>query len=207
MFKNCRVVGCGRPARAATGDGLDTRLCRSHAEHNARHGSPYRGSYTAKELAPHRRRAEQWIADNIEDIWVKNALERIATLYTTAGPYEEAYRLRGKSPQERSKIAWARLRKAKIDPRMVLQARLAIELITICDPTAEKKAEFKVVQAAKLVHRMASGTHKRWGEGASAKELHAYPRSRGNVLRHIGYQLEAATELVVANCKLLSVDK
>lgn len=41
MFKNCRVFGCRRPARAATGDGLDTRFCRAHADRYARHGSPY----------------------------------------------------------------------------------------------------------------------------------------------------------------------
>jgi hypothetical protein len=63
------------------------------------------------------------------------------------------------------------------------------------------------VQAAKLVHRMASGTHKRWeqpayddGAGRSRTrtvELHVYPRSRGRVLRHIGQDLEQTTELLV----------
>ncbi|TIS93567.1 MAG: hypothetical protein E5W99_07910, partial [Mesorhizobium sp.] len=48
----------------------------------------------------------------------------------------------------------------------------------------------------KLVHRMASGTHKRWGEGSTATELHVYPRPRGRVLRHMGEALEKAVELV-----------
>ncbi|TGV68263.1 hypothetical protein EN792_065890, partial [Mesorhizobium sp. M00.F.Ca.ET.149.01.1.1] len=54
MFTRCRVVGCSRPARAGTGDGLDTRFCRSHADHYARHGSPYKASYSAREINPYR---------------------------------------------------------------------------------------------------------------------------------------------------------
>ena len=66
------------------------------------------------------------------------------------------------------------------------------------------------MQAAKLVHRMASGTHKRWEQptlsvGADGRsvtrnvELHVYPRSRGRILRHIGEDLEEAVELLVAH--------
>ncbi|MER8745544.1 hypothetical protein NKH54_21025 [Mesorhizobium sp. M1004] len=84
-----------------------------------------------------------------------------------------------------------------MDPRRVVAAWLAIEMIIRDDPQAERKAEFKQVQAAKLIHKMASGTHKRWGEGANAKELHVYPRSRGRVLRHVGEALGQACELLV----------
>ena len=61
MFKNCRVIGCKKPARAATDDGLDTRFCRAHADHYARHGSPYTRSYTATEINPYRRAALAWL--------------------------------------------------------------------------------------------------------------------------------------------------
>ena len=30
MYKYCRIVGCGKTARAGTSDGLDTRFCRLH---------------------------------------------------------------------------------------------------------------------------------------------------------------------------------
>ncbi|MEW9834227.1 hypothetical protein [Mesorhizobium marinum] len=110
--------------------------------------------------------------------------------------------MRGLSPQERAKAAWARLRKAKIDPTAVVAAWVAIEMIIAADSQAERKPEFKRVQAAKLVHRMASGTHKRWGEGPTATELHVYPRSRGRVLRHIGEALEEACELLVEKHRL-----
>lgn len=197
MFTRCRVVGCSKPARAGTGDGLDTRFCRSHADHNARHGSPYKASYRGPEIAPYRVAALAWLEANRSDAYVANAVDRVATLLRASGAHVEAFRLRGLSPQERAKAAWARLRKANIDPLRVVAAWLAVEMIIRDDPQAERKAEFKQVQAAKLVHRMASGTHKRWGEGATATELHVYPRPRGRVLRHIGETLEQAIELLV----------
>lgn len=204
MFTRCRVVGCGKPARAGTQDGLDTRFCRSHAEHYARHGSPYKGSYTAKELTPYRKAALAWLKANKNDRWVSNAIDRVNTLYANAGPHVEAFRLSGLSPEERAKVAWARLRKAQIDPLRVVAAWLAVEMIIRDDPQAERKAEYKRVQAAKLVHRMASGTHKRWENAPGGpKELHVYPRPRGRVLRHIGADIESAVELLVDHSALL----
>lgn len=200
MFSRCRVVGCSRPARAGTQDGLDTRFCRSHADHYSRHGSPYKRSYTAKELAPHRKAANRWLEANRGDKWVRNAIDRVNTLYATAGPYVEAFRLRGQSPEARAQAAWARLRKAKIDPAAVVAAWLTVELVIAADPQPETKPEFRQVQAAKLVHKMASGTHKRWEAGAGGlQEMHVYPRSRGRVLRHIGRQTQAALELLIAH--------
>jgi hypothetical protein len=65
------------------------------------------------------------------------------------------------------------------------------------DAQAETKREFKRVQAAKVIHRLASGTHRRWPQGnGKATELHAYPASRGLVLRHVGEDLERAIELL-----------
>lgn len=199
MFTRCRVVGCSKPARAGTDDGLDTRFCRSHADHYSRHGSPYKRSYTAKEIAPYRKAALAWLEANKDDMWVRNAVERVTTLYQAAGPHVEAFRLRGLSPEARAKAAWARLRKAAIDPCRVVAAWLAVEMILRDDPQPETKTEFKRVQAAKLVHKMASGTHKLWGDGPAGIEMHVYPRSRGRVLRHIGDDLEQATELLITH--------
>lgn len=200
MFSRCRVVGCDKPARAGTQDGLDTRFCRSHADHYSRHGSPYKRSYTAKELAPHRKSANAWLETNRDDKWVRNAIDRVNTLYATAGPHIEAFRLRGLSPEARAQAAWARLRKAGISPAAVIAAWLTIELAIAADPQRDTKGEFRRVQAAKLVHKMASGTHKRWEAGAGGvQEMHVYPRSRGRVLRRIGSQLQSAAELIRAH--------
>ncbi|WP_292164597.1 hypothetical protein [Mesorhizobium sp.] len=138
-----------------------------------------------------------WVEAHGDDTYVRNAVDRVATLLRASGPHVEAFRLRGLSPQDRAKAAWARLRRAAVDPRRVVAAWLAIEMILRDDPKAESKIEFKRVQAAKLIHKMASGTHKRWGEGSNVKELHVYPRSRGRVLRHVGEELEQACELLV----------
>lgn len=202
-FHTCRVVGCGQPSRAATQDGLDTFFCRSHADHHSRHGSPYKRSYGAKELAPYHKKARVWLKDREGDLWVKNAILRVETLYNTAGPHVEAFRLRGLSPEERAKAAWARLRKAKVDPRKVIEAWLAIEMIVSDDIQPDGKPEFKRVQIAKVVHKMASGTHKSWSTAPGGKaDMHLYPRSRGRVLRHIGADIEGATELILSHHRL-----
>jgi hypothetical protein len=197
MFKMCRVVGCKNTARAGTGDGLDTRFCRSHSDHYARHGSPYRSSFKATEINPYRRAAVEWLMANEGDRLVSNALQRVRGLYDRAGQHVEAFRLRGMSPKDRAKAAWARLRQHGVDPRLVIASWLAVEAKTATDPQAETKTEFKRVQAAKIVHRLASGSHKSWPQGSGkAIELHVYPASRGNVLRHLGEEIERAAEMV-----------
>lgn len=205
MYAFCRVIGCGKPARAGTSDGLNTRFCRSPAEHLQRQGSAFKRSYTAAELAPHR--------------WSGWKPTRACTGSRTpfsgsrgcrqAGPHVEAFRLRGLDPRERAWKHWARLRKAEVDPRRVVAAWLAVELVIAADPQPVSNSEFKRVQAAKLVHRLASGTHKRWEREQPdlswsglrtmtvVEEKHWYPRRRGRVLRYIGEDLEGAMELLV----------
>jgi hypothetical protein len=207
MYSYCRVIRCGKPARAGTADGLDMRFCRSHADHYQRHGDPLQGSYAASVLNPYRRAAFDWITAHVDDFQVKHAIEAIQGLYRRAGTAEEAFRLRGMKPEERAKVAWARLRKAEVDPRLPLAAWLAVEMAVREDPQSVTKTEFKRVQAAKIVHRLSSGTHKRWIKERPhpsdpfikqtvVSELHSYPKSRGRVLRHIGEDLEKAAELL-----------
>jgi hypothetical protein len=100
------------------------------------------------------------------------------------------------SPRQRANAAWARLRKHQVDPRLVVATWLAVEAITRDRPGAEAKREFKRVQGAKIVHRMASGSHKKWQSEIAATELHVYPASRGQVLRYLGADLEGAVELL-----------
>ena len=208
MYTYCRVVGCPHPARAGTAKGLDTRFCRKHADHYSRHGSPYKRSYTAKELAPHRKAVRGWLKANLTDRWVENALQRIRGLYDRSGPHVEAYRLAGMTAQERSRAAWARLRTAGVDPLKVLEAWLVVDRMITADPQPVETVEFRRVQAAKIVHRLASGSHKRWVREVprmvgvanipikEVTELHKYPHSRGRVLRLIGADIEEACGLV-----------
>jgi hypothetical protein len=205
MYSYCRIVGCGRTPTAAAGKGLDRLYCRRHADHFERRGSYTNRSYTAAQLAPHRKAAERWLAEHRGDQQVELAVRAIERFYRDAGPHVEAFRLRGLSPKERANAAWARLREAKVDPLRPLAAWLTVELVIASDAQAERKQEFKHVQAAKLVHRMASGSHKRWerqrSDGTTAvQELHKYPHSRGHVLRQLGQRLEQAAEFVVQSC-------
>ncbi len=192
----CKVLGCGRPVRAAAGEGLDNRFCKSHAAFFQRHGSPYKRSYTAAELKPFRRAALAWVRANEANTVVAHAIERVRGLYASAGPHVEAFRLRGLTPVQRARAAWARLRKAERDPREVVAAWLAIERAIEGDPQPVRTREFKHVQTAKLIHRMASGSHRRWNQPQGVVEMHVYPHSRGQVLRHIGAALEEACELL-----------
>ena len=151
-------------------------------------------------LNPYRQAALVWLVDHPEEFWVRDAIGRIVSLYRRAGPHVEAFRLPGMSPRERAWAHWARLRTHEVDPRLVVSAWLAVEMALKDDPEPDWRAEFKRVQAAKVVHRMASGTHKRWERelpsGARIEELHVYPRPRGRVLRHIGQDMQEACELL-----------
>lgn len=204
MYSYCRVMGCSNSASAGTDKGLNHLYCRKHEDHFERHGSYTKLSYTASEINPYKKIALAWLKANKDDITVKLAIKGIEALYRNAGAHIEAFRLRGLSPQERAKAAWARLRQAKVNPALPLAAMLAVELVILDDPQAERKQHFKWVQAAKLIHRMASGSHKRWESHSKdgkihVEELHKYPRSRGRVLIHIGKHLEKVCELLVGN--------
>lgn len=212
MSAYCRIVGCNRPARAGTTGGLDRRYCRVHADHYQRHGSPTKGSYPARVLNPYRRAALAWLLANPDNPYVQIAIRKVGGLYQRAGPHIEAYRLQGMEPRERAWAAWARLRTHQVDPRLPVAAWLAIEMVVRTDLEPASGNEFKRVQAAKLVHRMASGSHKRWEHtipdpawsGLRTKtvveRMHKYPKSRGRLLRHLGADLEEAVELLAEHC-------
>ena len=205
MWSRCRIIGCGKPTTAGERKGLNRMYCRSHEDHFERHGSYTKPSYTAAQLAPYRKAARSWLRAHRNDLEVQLAIRAVEGLYRRAGPFVEAFRLAGLSPQDRARAAWARLREAEVDPRRPLEAWLAIELIIEADPQAERKVEFKRVQAAKLIHRMASGSHRKWERQRPdgrvvVQELHKYPHSRGHVLRHLGTQVEGAAALLVTSC-------
>lgn len=195
MHSYCRIIGCPHPATAGTEKGLNRRYCRKHEEHYERHGSYTKGSYRRDDIEQHRRQATQWIKDNADHPLVIHAKASVQRLYRQAGPKIEAFRLRGLTPAERAWVAWARLREAGIDPMRPLVAWLTIAMTIRHDQQPDIKKEFQRVQAAKLLHRLSSGSHKRWEhqrrDGKTFTEaLHRYPHSRGRVLRHLGEQLE-----------------
>lgn len=196
-FGSCAVLGCEHPSDARAGRGLNRAYCRRHAEHYRRHGSYSKPSYTAQELRVYRKAALRWLKDHSNHQAVREAREAVLTLYLRGGAAEEAFRLSGKPPAERAGKIWARIRAKGIDPAVPLEIWLAIQLRHQDDPQSERKLRYRLVQAAKGVHRLAGGTHKRWEQlddrgQVRVVELHKYPASRGLVLWHLGTALARA---------------
>ncbi len=199
----CAIFGCGSITLGAAGKGLATFHCRRHVEHKARHGSHWHATYTAAELNPYLRTARYYVRSKGQsDKFISTALTRIAEALEEAGPTEIATRLKGMSAIKRARIALARLRVAGIEPDRIVAIVLAVTALIEEDPGSHRTEEFRTVQIAKAVHRLASGYHRVWDfedhQGRMRKiQLHAFPRSSGPVLRIIGRLLEAHCEFVV----------
>ena len=154
-------------------------------------------SYSASELRPYRVQVLAWIKAHGDDQSVRMAVAGAQRLYRAAGTPVEAFRLPGRTPAERASAIWAQLRKREVDPMVVVAAWLAVGLRLRDDPQPDSHDEYRQVQAAKLIHRMAGGTHKRWeterhDRRIEVTELHKYPVSRGRVLRILGRQIASA---------------
>lgn len=200
--RTCTLPGCYLPTMRAEGKGLSAFRCRYHVQFEARHGSPWKRSYSGKQLEPFRLTARTWIVENANNATVSQGLAQLEALLQGAGRAEIATRLRGVKPKARARIAIARLRKAGIAPSRLLEIILAVHMIIKEDPTTHRSREFRVCQIAKACHRQASGHHQRWTRETEngpvvVSEVHAYPRSSGQVLRHLGTQLDTSAEWIV----------
>jgi hypothetical protein len=198
-YERCRAYPCTNRTTADRGEGLNRLYCRKHIEFYRRHGSYVKRSYGAGELRPYRQRAIKWLQDHRDDLGVQSASEGVRRIYRGAGAPVEAFRLAGMSPGDRAKATWAQLRKREVDPLEVVAAWLAVDMRLRDDLQPDRHREYRYVQVAKLIHRMAGGSHKRWerepGNGrVEVTELHKYPISRGRVLRIIGSQLAAVCD-------------
>lgn len=186
---------------AEAGQGLNRHYCRAHVEHFRRHGSYSKKSYTAAQLAPYRAVALQWLDANASLSVVSDCRDRVRTRMWAVGSPVSALRLRGRSPEERSRNVWALLAAREVDADQVLSIWLAVSLAHAADMQAESKLEYRLVQAAKVMHRLAGGFHRRWehhrNDGSKyVTEIHKYPASKGQILRHTGKALrEVALEL------------
>lgn len=195
-YPSCVVLDCGKPTMAKAGTGLNRNYCRAHVEHFRRHGSYSKPSYTAAQLAPHRAAALAWLRANADLPLVASARDRVQTRMWAVGAPESAFRLRGMTPEARSRNVWAILRARQVQADQILAVWLAVCMAHEADPQPERKLEYRHVQAAKVLHRLAGGAHRRWehqGEdgATAATELHKYPASKGNVLRYTGEAVRA----------------
>lgn len=185
------------------GTGLNPRYCRRHEDHFERHGSYVKGSYSAGQLAPHRRSAIWLLKARQGTARICAAVGAVQSIYAGAGASVDAFQLRGLPPADRARAIWATLRERRVDPLRVLAEVLALQTAIRNDPQPDHRTEFRIVQLGKLVHRLAGGSHRKWERTTRAGmpnviELHRYRPSRGRVLRHLGATLEHAEELLEA---------
>ncbi|PXV55442.1 hypothetical protein SAMN04487785_1116 [Dyella jiangningensis] len=193
-YERCRAYPCPNRTTADKGEGLNGLYCRQHIEFYRRHGSYLKQSYAAAELRPFRLQALQWLEGNQNDPAVRQAATAVDRLYRSSGAPVEAFRLAGKKPKERARAVWARLRHKGIAPTTVLATWLAVDLCIRNDLQPDRHDEYRLVQAGKLIHRLAGGSHRRWelerADGSTeVRELHKHPVSRGRVLRLLGEDL------------------
>ena len=199
--QNCTLPGCVRLSQKSAGNGYSKRYCKQHVEFHRRHGSYWHRSLTAAQLAPFMRPARTWLKERRMDSRVKSATLAIDGLLQGAGRYENAYTIKGKPPEERAQYALARLRKAEIDPAIILERIVAVTACCESRGIDERQREYRHVQLAKSVHRLASGTHKTTsGFPLPVK----YPRSEGQVLRHLGKWLDDIASFTLDNHVLVA---
>lgn len=193
------MPACTRLTSAAQGDGRSAWLCRYHAQRKNRIGSTWHPNYRANELRPYLVAASSWLTVSSGSPAVEEARTNVDRALAFAGPVDPATNLRGQSAAYRARVAFARLREAGIPAERLLAIYLCVSALIEDDRGSHRSREFRIVQAAKATHRLASGTHKRWqmwnplGEPVQA-ELHVYPRSSGLVLRKMGEKLDEAAD-------------
>lgn len=194
---------CGRRTARASKQGLNAIVCRYHQQYKQRHGSHWCKSPSAAVLTSYIQAARTVIRQQTADPFVSSALFGIGSLMSSAGPVEIATRLKGLPPMQRAIVCLARLREWRIAPERLLAIVLAVHaLIEDAPGSCHRIRDWRIVAIAKAAHRLASGTHKVWPvpqpDGRVVHiEMHAYPRSSGRVLRHLGTMIETECELVI----------
>lgn len=194
----CPIPGCERIAISGRPGQIETCYCKYHRQHKARHGSHWHGTYRAEELQPYISCAAQWLHENREMDATRAARWEIEHRLNRAGRVDPAMNLRGRSAEYRANIAFARLRAADVEAERILAIYLGVAALIEDDWQSHNVREFRIVQAAKVMHRLASGTHRKWDVwnprtgGTMPYEMHVYPRSSGIVLRKMGALVEKA---------------
>lgn len=186
----CAIPGCTSPTQASAGRGLSKTHCRIHVQHRNRHGSYWKGTYTAAHLTPYREAAEARLRTVVAEPEVAGAVYFIGVLLRT-GRRSDPGEWRSLPPADKAKAALVRLYDAGVPPLRILSRHMAVSAAILEDPLAPggDPDEYRTVQIAKAVFRLASGHHRDYGPWG---KLHVYPRSSGLVLRHLGRLIDEA---------------
>lgn len=112
-------------------------------------------------------------------------------LMAGSGRAESAYDLRWMPASEKARVALARLHEANVPGVRLLEIALSISA-RIAD-RGPSDPEFRNVQIAKSIHRLASGTHK---TTSGLRLPSKYPHSSGQVLRIVGRRVQDVAAIV-----------
>ncbi len=199
--RRCWVFGCPNAPGNVSGDGLG-RFCRRHLEHHRRHGDPEKPSYKATEVNPYRLSAASWLKVSADHRHVKLALNKVESLMSNAGRNVDVRELKGALPTVKANAMWARLREQAVAPEKVLAAIIGTAMCNASDRDPRKK-EYRQVQIAKVLSRMAGGETKRWPTHYTdptlpkEKVISWYVASEGLVLREAGKKAEDAADYLI----------
>ena len=199
----CTTPFCGRLTMIAAGVGVAAGLCKHCIQRKSRHGSAWASSLPAIDLKPYRTVAAKWLRDNRGDFFVWHAIIGLRALFDGAGRPEKAQDIKRRSAAHKARVAFARLREAGVWPDRLLATHVAVAAAIADDTYAPRDSEYQLVQVAKAVHRLASGSHYRaeWpmDDGTLIPlKIDTYPRSSGLVLRVIGKELDEICGSVTA---------
>ncbi len=191
----CAIPDCGRPAMRPAGVGYSETYCRYHVQFRARHGSHWHPTFKATDLKPYLAVAAEWIEEHRAEVPVAYTLIGLRGLLDGAGRAEPAQDIKRRPAASKARVAFARLREAGVKPERVLAIHMAVAALIEDDAGSHRINEFRLVQVAKAVHRLASGTHRHWDfpmDDGTTRPLHfhAYPKSSGIVLRVIGREID-----------------
>ena len=195
-LRTCAIFGCGRPPQARAGRGLSLYHCRYHVQKKNRHGSFWKGTYSAAELRDYRRAAERYLKAHADDRWIAAALTALRATLDGAGPNERVVDVLHFTPRRKARAAFARMRERNVPPLRLLTIHLAVSGAVREDPIrpGDDGSEYRLTQIGKAAMRTASGYHSYYGPG---NQYDRYPRSSGRALRLIGWMMESACEHVM----------
>jgi len=194
-YLRCVIPGCGRQIRRATPPSITLCYCNYHVQFRARHGSHWYPTYKAADLRPYLTVAAEWIEEHRAEAFVSYPLVGLRGLLDGAGRVEPAMDIKRRPAAFRARVAFARLREAGVKPERLMAIHMAVAALIEDDRGSHRVTEFRLVQTAKAVHRLASGTHPQWEwpmRDGTVRPLnfHAYPKSSGLVLRVIGREID-----------------
>lgn len=200
---NCSVPGCGAPVAELKGQALG-RLCRPHLERLRRHGCAWLGTYKAVELNAYRRAVWDWLSDNEPALGVRLVTGHIGGLIARGSSQQMRQVIRQKAEVKAAAI-WGRFSEFDTDPKIIAAAILAVWLRVADDHSvgrAPSGEEYRDVQTAKLLIRLAGGSVRRWPprrEGGKPIVLKSFVGSEGRVLRILGRSAAEAAQSLSAS--------